>query len=213
MIKYSKSILRYKYIEIDNNKNYMKKKENKNEATNINRKSNINNIYIIIIIINICICIWNHSRKNKRPRVVGEILGGMILGGSCLFILFPSFMRSIFFAYPEEGHVLNIFYQLGLIFLMFLSGYNTEVKIDKKNIKTITLVFIGATIIPMICAIPFISFFKNSFIGLINNNFAFSIVFCISIAITSIPVISKIFFDLKIMNTKFSNTILTIATF
>lgn len=151
--------------------------------------------------------------KIKGPRVVGEILGGMILGGSCLFILFPSFMRSIFFAYPEEGHVLNIFYQLGLIFLMFLSGYNTEVKIDKKNIKTITLVFIGATIIPMICAIPFISFFKNSFIGLINNNLAFSIVFCIGIAITSIPVISKIFFDLKIMNTKFSNTILTIATF
>ena len=151
--------------------------------------------------------------KIKGPRVVGEILGGMILGGSCLFILFPSFMRSIFFAYPEEGHVLNIFYQLGLIFLMFLSGYNTEVKIDKKNIKTITLVFIGATIIPMICAIPFISFFKNSFIGLINNNLAFSIVFCIGIAITSIPVISKIFFDLKIMSTKFSNTILTIATF
>ena len=34
----------------------------------------------------------------------------------------------------EEGLVLNIFYQLGLIFLMFLSGYNTDIEIDKKNI-------------------------------------------------------------------------------
>lgn len=150
--------------------------------------------------------------KIKGPRVVGEILGGMILGGSFLFILFPNIMKQIFFAYPEEGQVLNIFYQLGLIFLMFLSGYNTNIKIDKKNIKTIILVFIGATIIPMLSAIPFISLFKSNFIGSINNDFAFSLVFCIGVAITSIPVISKIFFDMGIMNTKFSNTILTVAT-
>jgi len=88
--------------------------------------------------------------KIKGPRVVGEIVGGMILGGSCLFLLFPDFMKNIFFAYPEEGQVLNIFYQLGLIFLMFLSGYNTELKIDKENSKIISLVFIGATIFPML---------------------------------------------------------------
>ena len=41
--------------------------------------------------------------KIKGPRVVGEILGGMILGGSFLFILFPSLMKQIFFAYQEEG--------------------------------------------------------------------------------------------------------------
>ena len=151
--------------------------------------------------------------KIKGPRVVGEILGGMILGGSFLFILFPDFMKNIFFAYKEEGQVLNIFYQLGLIFLMFLSGYNTNITIEKKNIKTIALVFIGATIIPMLAAIPFIGLFKNHFIGAINNNLAFSLVFCIGVAITSIPVISKIFFDMGIMNTKFSDTILTVATF
>ena len=151
--------------------------------------------------------------KIKGPRVVGEILGGMILGGSGLFLLFPNEMKSIFFAYPEQGQVLNIFYQLGLIFLMFLSGYNTDIKIDKTNIKTIILVFIGATIIPMILAIPFINMFKDSFIGTANNNLAFSLVFCIGVAITSIPVISKIFFDMGIMNTKFSNIILTVATF
>ena len=151
--------------------------------------------------------------KIKGPRVVGEILGGMLIGGSFLFILFPTFMKGIFFAYPEEGKVLNIFYQLGLIFLMFLSGYNTDIQIDKKNIKTILLVFIGATILPMLGAIPFISMFQKYFIGEAINNVSFALVFCIGVAITSIPVISKIFFDMGIMNTKFSNTILTVSTF
>ena len=151
--------------------------------------------------------------KIKGPRVVGEIVGGMILGGSGLFLLLPDLMKKVFFAYPEQGQVLNIFYQLGLIFLMFLSGYNTEININKKDTKTISLVFVGATVIPMLMAIPFIGVFKKAFIGDVNNKLSFSLVFCIGVAITSIPVISKIFFDMGIMNTKFSNTILTVATF
>ena len=151
--------------------------------------------------------------KIKGPRVVGEILGGMILGGSCLFILLPNAMGKIFFAYPEEGQVLNIFYQLGLVFLMFLSGRSTEIKVDSRNIKTVALVFVGATVIPMLLAIPFIGFFKSSFIGTAGNELSFSLVFCIGVAITSIPVISKIFFDMGIMKTKFASTILTVATF
>lgn len=151
--------------------------------------------------------------KIKGPRVVGEILGGMILGGSCLFLILPALSQQIFFAYPEEGKVLNIFYQLGLIFLMFLSGYNTDIKVDKSNAKTISLVFIGATVLPMAGSIPFFGVFREHFIGSINNEFAYCLVFAIGVAITSIPVISKIFFDMGIMNTAFSNTVLTVSTF
>ncbi|MBQ4276296.1 MAG: cation:proton antiporter [Lachnospiraceae bacterium] len=151
--------------------------------------------------------------KIKGPRVVGEIIGGMIVGGSFLFLLAPKFSEAIFFGYPEEGKVLNIFYQLGLIFLMFLSGYNTDIKIDKSNVKTISLVFVGATILPMLGSIPFFNLFKEHFIGSINNEVSYSLVFAIGVAITSIPVISKIFFDMGIMNTKFSNTVLTVSTF
>ncbi|MBO4459614.1 MAG: cation:proton antiporter [Clostridiales bacterium] len=151
--------------------------------------------------------------KIKGPRVVGEIIGGMLIGGSFLYIFFPDLIGSIFQAYPEEGKVLNIFYQLGLIFLMFLSGYNTDIKIDKNNARTIGLVFIGSTILPMLGSIPFFDLFRESFIGTAGNTTSYRMVFAIGVAITSIPVISKIFFDMGIMNTRFSNTILTVSTF
>ena len=151
--------------------------------------------------------------KIKAPRVVGEIIGGMFWGGSCLYFLAPDIISKVFMAYEQEGKVLNIFYQLGLIFLMFLSGYNTKIEFDRKNAKTIGCVFIGATILPMAGAIPFISFFQEYFIGELDNATAFGMVFTIGVAITSIPVISKIFFDMGIMNTKFSDTVLTVSTF
>lgn len=155
----------------------------------------------------------NIFEKIKAPRVVGEILGGMIWGASCLYLFAPDFVSGIFMAYEQEGKVLNIFYQLGLVFLMFLSGYNTKLDIDKKNGKMISCIFVGATILPMLGAIPFISMFQKHYIGELGNDISFGLVFTIGVAITSIPVISKIFFDMGVMNTRFSDTVLTVSTF
>ena len=181
--------------------------------TTLSEKEIIMTLIAIALLLLFAFTFGTLLEKIKGPRVVGEILGGMILGGSCLFLLLPSLSQQIFFAYPEEGKVLNIFYQLGLIFLMFLSGYNTDIKVDKTNAKTISLVFVGATFLPMAGSIPFFGMFKEHFIGSINNDTAYCLVFAIGVAITSIPVISKIFFDMGIMNTKFSNTVLTVSTF
>ena len=155
----------------------------------------------------------NLFERIKAPRVVGEIVGGMFWGGSCLYFLAPDVVGNVFMAYEQEGKVLNIFYQLGLIFLMFLSGYNTKIEFNKKNVRNIGCVFVGATILPMGGATPFISLFQEHYIGTLNNDIAFGMVFTIGVAITSIPVISKIFFDMGIMNTKFSDTVLTVSTF
>lgn len=168
-------------------------------------------IALALLLLGAYVC-GNLFEKIKAPRVVGEIIGGMFWGGSCMYLFFPDFINVIFAGFEAEGKVLNIFYQLGLVFLMFLSGYNTNIEVDRKNSKIITFVLIGSTVLPMLCAIPFISMFMGDYIGTLNNQISFGIVFTIGVAITSIPVISKIFFDMGIMNTTFSNTILTVAT-
>jgi len=149
----------------------------------------------------------------KAPKVVGEITGGLLFGGTCLHHFFPAQMESVFMAYPEEGKVLNLFYQLGLVFLMFSSGFNTRIEVDRKNMRIIGCVFTGATVLPMAAAIPFAKVFRDAFIGTRGNDISFLLVFLIGVAITSIPVISKIFFDMGVMNTAFANTVLTVSTF
>lgn len=149
----------------------------------------------------------------KAPKVVGEITGGLLFGGTVLYHFFLSQAAAIFMAYPEEGKVLNLFYQLGLVFLMFSSGFNTRIDVDRKNMRIISCVFIGATVLPMLAAIPFARLFYAPFIGARGNSLSFLLVFVIGVAITSIPVISKIFFDMGVMNTTFTNTVLTVSTF
>ena len=97
----------------------------------------------------------------KAPKVVGEIVGGMLFGGTLLYHFYPALIENIFQAYPEQGKVLNLFYQLGLIFLMFSSGFNTCIDVDRENLRTIGCVFTGATILPMAAAIPVAGLFQE----------------------------------------------------
>lgn len=149
----------------------------------------------------------------KAPKVVGEILGGMLFGPSCLYHFFPQLISSVFLAYQGQGKVLNIFYQLGLVFLMFSSGFNTKIEFKKNDMRNMGLLLAGSTVLPMLGAVPFARIFGENYIGSAQSYPAYLIVFMIAAAITSIPVISKIFFDMGIMNTRFSNTVLTVSTF
>lgn len=150
--------------------------------------------------------------KVQAPKVVGEIIGGMLFGGTFLGAVVPGLMGNIFNSYSEEGKVLNIFYQLGLLFLMFSSGYNTKIDLHRKKSRIYLSLFIGSTVIPMIAGLIFVKGFEPYFIGTANSSAAFLLVFIIGIAITSIPVISKIFFDMDIISTQFANVVLTAST-
>lgn len=150
--------------------------------------------------------------KIQAPKVVGEIIGGMLFGGTVLGYFMPRFTEAVFFAYTEEGKVLNIFYQMGLCFLMFSSGYNTRIDLKKENGKILGALFVGSTLIPMLLGLVFVSYFESFFIGTAGSHVAFLLTFLIGIAITSIPVISKIFFDMGVMNTRFANIVLTAST-
>lgn len=147
----------------------------------------------------------------KAPKVAGEIFGGFIIS-SILYTFFPNFTKSLFLNFESQGYILNSFYHLGLIFLMFMAGFNTKLNYNKENIKIISVLFFGATILPCVCGYFFINYFKESFIGNSGNSFSFDILFLIAIAVTSIPVISKIFFDLNMMQTRFASVVLSMAT-
>lgn len=147
------------------------------------------------------------------PRVVGEITGGLLLGPTFFGSLFPQANEWLFYAFEAEGKLLSLLYWFGLVLLMFISGFEIEKSVKRNDQKLVIMLVLGSTIIPFIAgwALPLLYDF-SPYLGSEQNLLALRIVIAIAVAVTSIPVISKIFIDLNIMNTRFAQVVLSTAT-
>jgi Kef-type K+ transport system membrane component KefB len=147
------------------------------------------------------------------PRVVGEIVGGLVMSPTILGFFFPQVYHWMFNAFESEGKLLAMIYWLGLVLLMFGSGFEIQKSLSGDDKKTVTAIFIGSTALPLLAGWAAPRFYDFSWlIGTGGNLQALFIVIAIATAVTSIPVISKIFIDLKIMDTRFAKIVLATAT-
>ncbi|HNQ50184.1 MAG TPA: cation:proton antiporter [Candidatus Omnitrophota bacterium] len=151
--------------------------------------------------------------KYKLPKVIGEIFGGFLLGPSVLGHFFPHVHKWLFSAFAEEGKLISLIYWFGLILLMFVSGFEIQKRYSGEDKRIVGAVILGATVIPFFAGwlAPSIYDFSG-YIGPKNNMLALQIVIAIAVAVTSIPVISKIFIDLDVLHSRFAKVVLAAAT-
>jgi Kef-type K+ transport system membrane component KefB len=146
------------------------------------------------------------------PKVICEIVGGIVLGPTFLGHFFPEIHNWIFNGFESEGKLLSVIYWFGLVFLMFISGFEVQKFIDREDRKTIFALLLGSTVIPFVAGWFAPNFYDFSpYLEEKGNSAAFNILVAIAVAITSIPVISKIFIDLGIINTRFAKIVLSTA--
>src|SRR5467141_2205800 len=149
----------------------------------------------------------------KLPRVIGEIFGGLVLGPTFLGFLDPDAENWVFGAFPSEGALISVISYIGLVLLMFISGFEIQRAFSKEDRKIATSFLIGATVVPFVIGmlVPFVYNF-SPYSGPNGNMLSLAIIVGIGVSVTSIPVISKIFIDLKIMDNRFAKIVLAIAT-
>ena len=149
----------------------------------------------------------------RLPRVIGEICGGLLLGPSVLGIVLPGVSEWLVPNDPLNGKLLNAVYWLGLMLLMFTAGFRVQRNFDAEDRRFAGLLLLGATVIPFSggwAATYWVDL--DGYIGPKGSALTLTLVFAIAVAVTSIPVISRIFIDLGILETRFAKIVLAAST-
>ena len=147
------------------------------------------------------------------PRVIGEIAGGLLLGPTVLGAIAPDAYTWVFDAFPEQGKLLAMASEFGLVLLMFMSGMEIKARFAREDRRVAFPLLAGATLLPFLLGMAAPRVFDfTPYMGPNGNLNSLTIIIGIAVAITSIPVISKIFLDLGIMHTRFARICLTVAT-
>jgi Kef-type K+ transport system membrane component KefB len=148
----------------------------------------------------------------RQPRVIGEILGGLLLGPTVFGALIPHLAKLVFPAHGPTGAVLGAVYQLGVLLLMFCSGAEIRPSFQRNEGRIVALIAALGTVLPFVSAMIFLELFTPTGLeGPASTPSSFLLVFSIAMAVTSIPVISRIMFDLGILETSFARIVLATA--
>jgi Kef-type K+ transport system membrane component KefB len=148
--------------------------------------------------------------KMGQPKVVGEIMAGVVLGNTLVGRL-PFAARFIESA-KHQGNILDFVYWMGLLLLMFLAGAETQQLFTRDERRDVSWLAIVGTGLPFALGLLFAPWIiRPSLEGPNGNRISLTIILAVGVAVTSVPVVSKIFADLKILHTRFARLVLGVA--
>jgi Kef-type K+ transport system membrane component KefB len=167
-------------------------------------------LFVLLLLLGMAQVLGYIFVKIRQPKVIGEILAGMILGPA-LFGRLP-FLASLTKTTTPSGNILDFVYWLGLLLLMFLSGAETQQLFSREERWEVGWLAVVGTGIPFILGLvlgPWLV--RPALAGPNGNRISLIIVLAAAVAVTSVPVVSKIFADLKILHTRFARLVLSVA--
>ncbi len=167
-------------------------------------------LFVLLLLVTLAQLLGWLFVKLRQPKVVGEILAGIVLGPALIGRLpFASLMTQ---AVNDHAGILNFVYWLGLLLLMFLSGAETQQLFSRDERREVGWLTIVGTGLPFILGLvlgPWL--IHPALAGPNGNRFSLIIILAAGVAVTSVPVVSKIFADLKILHTRFARLVIGVA--
>lgn len=144
-----------------------------------------------------------------QPRVIGEILAGILLGPSLVGAVWPEFGHWIFPA--ESLPKLHLLSQIGLVLFMFIVGMEVNIASLKAHAREALLVSHVSVVFPFLLGATFAIAIYDSYASSQASFMTFALFMGIAMSITAFPVLARILMDRGLSKSPLGTMALTCA--
>lgn len=152
------------------------------------------------------------ARALRMPAVLGEIVGGVLLGPSLLGGLAPEFLAR---AFPLDGPTSawrESFLHLGMVFFLLAAGLEVDIRHLPERGRRVALTAGLAWLTSLLCGVGLVQAWPSLWgAPLLARPSLFALFIGTALAITALPVIARILLDLKELHSEIGRLILTSA--
>ncbi len=144
-----------------------------------------------------------------QPAVIGEVIGGILLGPSLLGLYAPELAKYLIPA--NVVPFLGVIAQLGVILYMFLVGLELDLKVIKKSGHTTLAISHASIIVPFLLGSAYALVIYKDLAPPHVDFTSFSLFLGVSMSITAFPVLARILKDNGLQKTSLGAIALTCA--
>jgi Kef-type K+ transport system membrane component KefB/nucleotide-binding universal stress UspA family protein len=149
------------------------------------------------------------AQRVGQPAVVGEIFAGIILGPTLLGNV-PIIAE---YMIPNDSgrNYLTIICMLGAMFLLFIAGMETDIKLIKVHSKNAIKIAVAALFVSFISLFIFSLSIPDELLTSPDTRYLFAAFLSITISVSAISVIAKVLIDLNLIRRDFGQLFIAIG--
>ncbi|MCR4336653.1 MAG: cation:proton antiporter, partial [Candidatus Omnitrophica bacterium] len=143
-----------------------------------------------------------------QPAVIGEICAGILWGPSILGYFFPWIQGYVVPGTATQGHLLEAFGLIGAMFLLLITGMETDIQLIRHHARTVLGVAAGGIIVPFSTGFFLGQHIPANLLPNSDDRLIFSLFMATAMSISAIPVIAKVLMDMNLTRRDIGQTIL-----
>jgi Kef-type K+ transport system membrane component KefB len=144
-----------------------------------------------------------------QPSVIGEVVGGIILGPSLLGLVAPS--AQTFLLPPEAAPFLGVIAQLGVVLYMFIVGLHLDLRVLRTSGHATLAISHASILAPLVLGTLLALGLYRGFAGDAVSFTSFALFLGVSMSVTAFPVLARILGDQGLHKTELGMLALTCA--
>lgn len=148
------------------------------------------------------------AQRLGQPSVVGEILAGIVLGPSLLSGFVSAINGWLVPQTKVEGYLLEVVSLIGAMFLLLITGLETDLTLIRRHARTAIGTAAGGLIIPFATGFLLGLHLPDFLLVDTGRRLVFALFIAASMSISAIPVIAKVLIDLNLMRRDIGQTII-----
>ena len=146
-----------------------------------------------------------------QPSVIGELLGGLLLGPSLFGWLWPAAHATVFPSAPEQKALIEGIAQFGILLLLLLTGMETDLKLVRKVGRAAASISIAGIVVPFICGFSLGQFLPQSLLPHPEARLVASLFLGTALSISSVKIVAVIVREMNFMRRNVGQIIVATA--
>lgn len=159
-----------------------------------------------------CAVVCGHlMRRLGQPSVLGEMIGGILLGPTLFGALAPELWGRIFHGSPGVNVARDAAIKLGMLFFLFVAGLEVQVSDLRRLGRRAAVIGLVGTLLPILAGVVLVHLTPAALWGPLadTHRTALGLFIGMNLANSANPVIARVLMDLGLLDQEFGTVVMT----